>query len=38
MLIMLWQFPAVSRPVFFASLVFPAYYFVISFWLELSRR
>jgi phosphatidylcholine synthase len=38
MLVMLWQFPAVSRAVFFASLVFPAYYFVVSFWLEAKRR
>ena len=37
MLVMLWQFPAVSRPVFFASLVFPAYYLLLSFWLEARR-
>jgi phosphatidylcholine synthase len=30
MIVMLWQFPAVSRLVFWASLVFPAYYFVVS--------
>jgi phosphatidylcholine synthase len=38
MLVMLWQFPAVSRTVFFASLVFPIYYAVVSLWLELRRR
>jgi phosphatidylcholine synthase len=38
MLVMLWQFPAVSRTVFFASLVFPIYYAIASLWLELARR
>ena len=38
MLIMLWQFPAVSRTVFIASLVFPLYYAVLSFVLEARRR
>lgn len=38
MLVMLWQFPAVSRPVFLASLAFPAYYMVVSLWLEVRRR
>lgn len=38
MLVMLWQFPVVSRPVFVASLVFPAYYAVVSIWLEVRRR
>jgi phosphatidylcholine synthase len=38
MLVMLWQLPAVSRPVFFASLVFPVYYVVLSFVLETRRR
>jgi phosphatidylcholine synthase len=37
-LAMLWQFPAVSRPVFLASLVFPAYYVMLSFVLEARRR
>jgi phosphatidylcholine synthase len=37
MLVMLWQFPAVSRPVFFASLAFPIYYAAVSLWLELRR-
>jgi phosphatidylcholine synthase len=38
MLVMLWQFPAVSRVVFLASLVFPIYYAAASFWLEVQRR
>jgi phosphatidylcholine synthase len=38
MLVMLWQLPAVSRGVFLASLVFPAYYAVLSFVLETRRR
>jgi phosphatidylcholine synthase len=38
MLMMLWQFPAVSRAVFFASLVFPIYYAVLSLWLDARRR
>ena len=38
MLVMLWQFPAVSPGVFAASLVFPVYYAVASLWLELRRR
>ena len=38
MLLMLWQFPAVSRALFLASLVFPIYYVSVSFWLELRRR
>jgi phosphatidylcholine synthase len=37
-LAMLWQFPAVTRPVFLASLVFPAYYVMLSFVLEARRR
>jgi len=38
MLVMLWQLPAVSRPVFFVSLVFPLYYMAVSLWLEVQRR
>jgi phosphatidylcholine synthase len=38
MLAMLWQFPAVWRPLFWASVVFPAYYLLLSFWIELTRR
>ena len=30
MVVMLWQYPAISRPVFVASLVFPVYYVVAS--------
>lgn len=30
MLMMLWQYPAISQPVFLASLVFPIYYAVLS--------
>ena len=38
MLVMLWQFPAVSRGVFLASLLFPIYYAAVSLWLEIRRR
>jgi phosphatidylcholine synthase len=34
LLIMLWQYPAISRPLFFASLAFPVYYLVFSFGLH----
>ena len=37
MVLMLWQFPTVSRPVFWASLVFPAYYVVLSVLLHVER-
>jgi len=37
MLVMLWQYPAVSRALFFVSLIYPIYYFALSFWLN-SRR
>jgi phosphatidylcholine synthase len=30
---MLWQYPAVSRPIFLASLVFPVYYVTLSLYL-----
>ena len=30
MLMMLWQYPAVSRQLFFISLAFPVYYVVLS--------
>ncbi|MBI3050769.1 MAG: CDP-diacylglycerol O-phosphatidyltransferase [Acidobacteria bacterium] len=36
MLVLLWQLPDVSRPVLWVSLVFPAYYLVLS--LALDRR
>ena len=38
MLAMLWEFPAVSRATFWASLVFPAYYTVLSLVLNFRRR
>ena len=38
MLVMLVKFPAVPRPLFYASLVFPAYYLALSFWIEFTRR
>lgn len=31
MLLMLWQYPAVSRTVFWTSLAYPAYYLLVSF-------
>jgi phosphatidylcholine synthase len=37
-LVMLWQLPNVSRPVFLSSLVFPVYYVALSFGFELRRR
>ena len=36
--VMLWQYPAISRPVLIASLVFPVYYFGLSFVLHFGRR
>ena len=38
MLFMLWQYPAVSRPVLWASFVFPAYYMVLSVALHARSR
>jgi phosphatidylcholine synthase len=38
MIAMLWQYPAISAPVLWASLVFPAYYFGLSFWLQFARK
>ena len=38
MLVMLWQVPNVAAPVFYASLIFPAYYVIVSFVLEARRR
>ena len=37
MLVMLWQYPAISQPVFLASLVFPIYYAVLSLILQIRR-
>ena len=36
--VMLWQYPAISTPVLLASLVFPVYYFALSFGLQLKPR
>jgi phosphatidylcholine synthase len=38
LLLMLWQYPAVSPTVLLASLVFPAYYVVLSLALQVRRR
>ena len=38
MLLMLWQYPDVSRLAMWVSLVFPAYYIGLSFWLHVQRR
>ena len=35
--VMLWQYPVMSPPVLWASLVFPVYYFGLSFWLQFVR-
>jgi phosphatidylcholine synthase len=32
--LMIWQLPGVSRPLLWASLVFPAYYVLLSMWLN----
>jgi phosphatidylcholine synthase len=37
-LVMIWQFPRVSRAVLYLSLVFPAYYLILSLVLNLRRR
>lgn len=34
LLLMLWQYPAVSRSAMWVSLAFPVYYFALSFWLH----
>ena len=34
LLLMLWQYPAVSRQVLWVSLAFPIYYFALSIWLN----
>jgi phosphatidylcholine synthase len=33
--VMMWQYPAVSKPVLYASLAFPVYYFALSFVLQV---
>jgi hypothetical protein len=35
--VMLWQYPAVSRSVFVASLIFPIYYLALSMWVHVRR-
>jgi phosphatidylcholine synthase len=37
MCVMLWQFPLVSRAVFWLALVFPAYYVALSLYLQFRR-
>jgi phosphatidylcholine synthase len=37
MLVLLWQYPAVSRPLLLASLAFPFYYLALSLFLHLRR-
>ena len=37
MLLMLWQYPAVSELVFWVSLTYPAYYFLVSFALHFRQ-
>jgi phosphatidylcholine synthase len=37
-LLMIWQFPSVSRSVLYLSLVFPAYYLILSLVLNVRRR
>jgi phosphatidylcholine synthase len=37
-LVMIWQYPAVSSPVFYVSLVFPVYYVLLSLALDARRR
>ena len=37
-LVMIWQFPDVVRPVLYLSLIFPAYYLVLSLVLNVRRR
>jgi phosphatidylcholine synthase len=36
--VMLWQYPAISPPVLWASLVFPVYYFGLSLWLQFTPK
>jgi phosphatidylcholine synthase len=38
LLVLLWQYPAVSRPVLLVSLTFPVYYVGLSLWLHARRR
>jgi phosphatidylcholine synthase len=36
--LMIWQYPDVSRPVLYVSFVFPVYYLILSFVLDARRR
>jgi phosphatidylcholine synthase len=36
-LVMIWQFPDVSTPILYLSLIFPAYYLVLSLFLNMRR-
>lgn len=38
MVLMLWQYPEVSRGAFWVSLGYPAYYFAVSVWLSTTSR
>jgi phosphatidylcholine synthase len=38
LLLMLWTYPAVSRPLFWASLAYPVYYFALSLYLGVRPR
>ena len=38
MIAMLWRMPAVPRPLFWASLIFPAYYAALSLVIDVRRR
>ena len=38
MLVMLWSYPAASRSLFWASLLYPAYYFGLSLFLQFRNR
>ena len=38
MLMMLWDYPAVSRPLFWASLMYPCYYVALSLFLQFGSR
>jgi phosphatidylcholine synthase len=38
MFVLLWQLPTVSKPVLWASFVFPVYYVLLSFRLSVARR
>ena len=38
LLVMMWSYPAVSRSLFWASLLYPAYYFALSLFLQFRIR